>query len=50
MKHYVDREYMIAALSEVTNMSPIIYENMEDEEIETRYEAIVINEATDYAK
>ncbi|MBC1801103.1 hypothetical protein [Listeria booriae] len=45
-----ERRFMTDALSKVENKSITFYENMGDEEIETRYEAIVINEATEYAK
>ncbi|EUJ51814.1 hypothetical protein [Paenilisteria rocourtiae] len=45
-----DRNFMIQALSKSENKPITFYEDMEDEEIETRYEAIVINEATDYSK
>ncbi|MBC1231510.1 hypothetical protein HB816_13730 [Listeria booriae] len=45
-----DRDFMIAALSESESKPIEYYKNMGDEEIETRYEAIIINEATEYAK
>lgn len=50
MKNESDRNFMIQALSKSENKPIAFYEDMEDEEIETRYEAIIINEATDYAK
>ncbi|MBC2239776.1 hypothetical protein [Listeria booriae] len=49
-KNESDRDFMIAALSESETKPTTFYENMGDEEIETRYEAVVINEATEYAK
>ncbi|SQC55367.1 hypothetical protein [Listeria newyorkensis] len=50
MKNESDRNFMIQALSKSENKPVTFYEDMGDEEIETKYEAIVINEATSYAK
>ncbi|MBC1892440.1 hypothetical protein [Listeria booriae] len=45
-----ERRFMTDALSKVEIKEITFYENMGDEEVETRYEAIIINEATEYAK
>ncbi|MBC1499384.1 hypothetical protein HB943_02125 [Listeria weihenstephanensis] len=50
MKKESDRDFMIQALSKSENKPITFYENMGDGEVETRYEAIIINEATSYAK
>ncbi|MBC1974543.1 hypothetical protein [Listeria booriae] len=45
-----ERRFMTDALSKAENKQITFYEDMGDEEVETRYEAVVINEATEYAK
>ncbi|MCX67260.1 BH0509 family protein [Listeria monocytogenes] len=49
-KRKLEVQHMINAIAEVTNISleDLVY--MGDEEIESKYTAYVINEATEYAK
>lgn len=49
-KRKLEVQHMINAIAEVTNipLGDLVY--MEDEEIESKYTAYVINEATEYAK
>lgn len=49
-KRKLEVQHMINAIAEVTNipLGDLVY--MENEEIESKYTAYVINEATEYAK